>query len=109
MNIELDTKECIICMDNKETEWFTLECRHEYHKKCIHHWMRIRMTCPICVRVIAPSQGEEMQLMIHQHDSDELLSALYISRQRETSYILCSLLIIAIICIVIGGIVYVYG
>ena len=59
MNAELlCDKECIICLDNKETEWLTLDCRHEYHKKCIHHWMQIRMTCPICIRAIAPLHHE---------------------------------------------------
>jgi Ring finger domain len=108
MSIELDDKECIICMDNKEHEWLPLECQHTYHKKCIHKWMRIRMTCPICVRAIAPSYAEEIQLIVH-HDSDDALHTFYESRQRETSYILCGLLIIAIICIVIGGFVFVYG
>jgi hypothetical protein len=107
MNIELlYDKECIICLDNKEVDWLTLECRHEYHKKCIHDWMRIRMICPICIRAIHLPH-EDTQIIIHP--PEDAPPPFYERRQRETAHILCSILVIAIICIILGTIMYVYA
>lgn len=109
MNIELlYDKECIICLDNKEVDWLTLECRHEYHKKCIHNWMRIRMICPICTRAIQLPQ-EDTHLVLQHPEVDNAPRPFYEHRQRETAHILCSILVIGVICIVLGSIVYVYG
>jgi hypothetical protein len=106
MNIEvLSDKECIICLDNKEIEWITLECRHEYHKKCIHDWMRVRMICPICVRIICPP--EDTQIVIEP--PEDIYREFYEYRQRERSPILCSILLITIICILIGTLVAIYS
>jgi len=105
----LSDKECIICLDNKEIEWITLECRHEYHKKCIHDWIQVRMICPVCIRAIQLPHNEDTHIVIQHPELDNARGAFYEHRQRETAYIVYSIFIIAIICIVIGSIVYVYG
>ena len=44
--------ECVICLDDIETEWRDLECRHRYHKSCIENWITIRAKCPMCMKNI---------------------------------------------------------
>ena len=101
MDVELlCDKECIICLDNKENEWLPLECRHEYHKKCIQHWMRIRMTCPICVQVI-PSH--HCEIIEHVAENDDATC------ERGMSNLICVLLCVALICIVVGSIISIYS
>ena len=51
-------RECIICLDTGG-EWRTLECRHDYHKKCIEEWMRVSERCPVCMRNIPDMEQEE--------------------------------------------------
>jgi len=106
MNIELDEQECIICMDTKEKEWLTLDCRHTYHKPCIYKWMRVRMSCPVCVRDISPSHNEDTQLLVHLSEDEN--DTLYECQQRA-SHMVCALIIAAIVCIIIGSILMVYG
>ena len=44
--------ECVICLDDVETEWRDLECHHRYHKQCIENWITIRAKCPMCMKTI---------------------------------------------------------
>jgi hypothetical protein len=44
--------ECVICLDDVETEWRDLECHHRYHKSCIENWITIRAKCPMCMKNI---------------------------------------------------------
>lgn len=97
-------RECIICLDDKETEWLTLDCRHEYHKKCIHTWMRLRMTCPICVRSIHLHHREhvvELQYLPELSDTRMILNE---NAQRTIANTLCIMVIMSVICIIIGTI-----
>lgn len=96
-------KDCIICYDNKENEWLTLECRHIYHKKCITQWMRIRMTCPICVQTIQPHHIENRERVIEIDDTIRTYC------DRNTVTIISGLLCVAIILISIGGIISIYS
>ena len=48
----LEKEECIICLDEVETEWRELECHHRYHKQCIENWITIRAKCPMCMKNI---------------------------------------------------------
>ena len=45
-------EECVICLDDVETEWRELECHHRYHKQCIENWIIVRATCPLCMKNI---------------------------------------------------------
>ena len=47
-----EKEECIICLDEVETEWRDLECHHRYHKKCIEDWITVRAKCPMCMKPI---------------------------------------------------------
>jgi hypothetical protein len=51
-NQEQEAKECVICLDDVETEWRDLECHHRYHKSCIENWIAIRAKCPMCMKSI---------------------------------------------------------
>jgi hypothetical protein len=51
-NQEQEAKECVICLDDVETEWRDLECHHRYHKSCIENWITIRAKCPMCMKSI---------------------------------------------------------
>ena len=47
-----EQQECVICLDDVETEWRDLECHHRYHKQCIENWITVRATCPMCMKKI---------------------------------------------------------
>jgi len=58
---EKEKEECIICLDDVETEWRQLECQHQYHKQCIEDWITIKATCPLCMKSINDSPLEVIQ------------------------------------------------
>lgn len=43
-------EECVICyMAYKHRDkLITLPCHHQYHKRCISHWLKINKACPVC-------------------------------------------------------------
>ena len=46
----LDVKtECIICQETFgiDAELIKMPCKHEYHGKCIRHWLSVSTTCPM--------------------------------------------------------------
>jgi len=51
-------RECPICLE-KEGEWRTLGCHHQYHVTCIEKWMRVSERCPMCMRNIPEMEQEE--------------------------------------------------
>ncbi|GLD96235.1 hypothetical protein PINS_up004913 [Pythium insidiosum] len=41
--------ECVICMnENTSTDHVHLPCGHDFHFDCLHSWLQVRSTCPIC-------------------------------------------------------------
>ncbi|KAI3985412.1 hypothetical protein MKX01_033726 [Papaver californicum] len=42
--------ECVICcMEYKNREMLTsLQCKHQYHSKCITTWLKLNKACPVC-------------------------------------------------------------
>ena len=46
--------ECTICLEDLDKNNLVkiLKCGHEFHTKCIHDWMKIKKTCPICRKKI---------------------------------------------------------
>ncbi|KAI3925788.1 hypothetical protein MKX01_003347 [Papaver californicum] len=42
--------ECVICcMEYKNREILTtLQCKHQYHSKCITTWLKLNKACPVC-------------------------------------------------------------
>ena len=91
-------RECIICFDDKEKEWWTLDCQHEYHTKCIQQWMQIRMTCPICIRAIPPPV-EHVVMIEHVQIEDRNEANIW---ERRMSNVVCGLIILSLIFIVVG-------
>ncbi|KAI8377630.1 uncharacterized protein BYT42DRAFT_571012 [Radiomyces spectabilis] len=53
--------ECSICQERFGTELdiIRLSCRHEYHDECIHQWLRLKPTCPICRRSVTSDPVEQ--------------------------------------------------
>lgn len=54
------THECIICLENVKKKEFTrqLYCGHDFHKKCIDHWLYTLyyedklINCPLCRKLV---------------------------------------------------------
>ena len=46
------SNECIICLDELETDIAVLSCKHEFHYKCIQSWIVQKKNyinfCPLC-------------------------------------------------------------
>ena len=55
-------EECVICLDDVETEWRELECHHRYHKKCIEDWITIRAKCPMCMKNIHDNKVDDRNI-----------------------------------------------
>jgi hypothetical protein len=48
-NKKIPTDMCVICLDNlTSNESIAIECRHQFHKKCIELWMKKNSICPLC-------------------------------------------------------------
>lgn len=84
--------ECIICLDDIETEWRKLECQHQYHKQCIEDWITIRATCPLCLKNINDSP-----IMVIQHINNSQIDVAYnIAIKRFVVVVLCIIVIIIV-------------
>lgn len=45
----VSNKICVICQDDyKKEKCYKLYCNHEYHKKCIMEWIKVKPKCPLC-------------------------------------------------------------
>ncbi len=87
-----ETKECVICLDNVDTEWRDLECHHRYHKSCIENWIAIRAKCPMCMKSIKEKIDEINEIHINNSLIEEMH---YIAIRRFMIFIFC------IVCIII--------
>ena len=45
---------CVICRENRGTK-IILECKHTFHSKCIHEWIKYKNECPTCQKTVATS------------------------------------------------------
>lgn len=49
--LEKDYKECTICLEKvvlRDEEYIITKCNHNFHKKCLNNWTRIKNNCPSC-------------------------------------------------------------
>ncbi|KAG1086693.1 hypothetical protein G6F42_020888 [Rhizopus arrhizus] len=54
--------ECAICTELFETmELVKLPCNHEYHSECIHHWLKLNSSCPMCRQSISSTKQQQQQ------------------------------------------------
>ena len=60
-----EQQECVICLDDAETEWRELECHHQYHKQCIENWIAVRAKCPMCMKKIENKTEENTKVIDH--------------------------------------------
>jgi hypothetical protein len=86
-----DKEDCVICLDDIDTEWRELECRHRYHKKCIDNWITVRAKCPMCMTNIK-------DITIENENNNNVWCADYISIRR---FVLFMSLIIGIIIVMV--------
>jgi E3 ubiquitin-protein ligase RNF115/126 len=47
---DFDGQTCNVCLENFSEGQITnqLDCGHNFHEKCIVHWLKMRNTCPVC-------------------------------------------------------------
>ena len=57
-----EKEECVICLDEVETEWRELACQHRYHTKCIENWIAIRAKCPMCMKTIKGTEERNINI-----------------------------------------------
>ena len=44
-----DVLQCVICMEGCSADTScVLSCTHRFHSTCIHHWLLVTSSCPIC-------------------------------------------------------------
>ncbi|KAI7887747.1 uncharacterized protein EV154DRAFT_519879 [Mucor mucedo] len=64
----MNEQECAICTEHfNNLELTQLPCKHEYHSECIHHWLKLNASCPMCRQSISTSSQqvqEEPDLII---------------------------------------------
>lgn len=61
-----EKEECVICLDDVETEWRELACQHRYHKQCIENWITVRAKCPMCMKSIKNNKTEERNINMEE-------------------------------------------
>lgn len=44
----MSNNNCAICLEEISEEKEKLDCKHEFHKKCIYEWFKIKRSCPLC-------------------------------------------------------------
>lgn len=88
-------KECIICLDDVETEWRRLECQHQYHKQCIEDWITIKPKCPMCMKHIDDSPIE-----IIQYANNSQMDVVHsIAMKRFIICILCVVIVLVVMVV----------
>lgn len=50
---------CPICMSQDATQIHSTVCNHHFHSKCLHKWLQIDSTCPLCRHPISNSNEDE--------------------------------------------------
>ena len=102
---EKEKEECIICLDEVETQWRELGCHHLYHKKCIEEWMRVSDRCPLCMKSIRVSEVEEIHRRIIR-DMQEInrnsvseMGEIYRTAIRRYAIFMCFILAVIIVMV----------
>ncbi len=88
-----EKEECVICLDDVETEWRELACHHRYHKQCIENWITVRAKCPMCMKSIKDNKVE--------HINNSLAEEIhYIAIRRFLLFIffIVSVIIVMVLC-----------
>uniref|UniRef100_A0A1B6FIR6 RING-type domain-containing protein n=1 Tax=Cuerna arida TaxID=1464854 RepID=A0A1B6FIR6_9HEMI len=71
VNIKL---QCTVCCENFKVRESAclLECAHMFHPSCIHPWLRLKTTCPVCRHDLQVQ--EDSQLSNEEDNSDPGIS-----------------------------------
>jgi hypothetical protein len=88
-----EKEECVICLDEVETEWRELACQHRYHKQCIENWITVRAKCPMCMKSIKDNNVEH----INNNLAEEIH---YIAIRRFLLFIffIVSVIVVMVLC-----------
>lgn len=92
-----EKKECVICLDEVETEWRELECHHRYHTRCIEKWIIIRAKCPMCMKIIKDNKIENRNENRNWNVLDNIHN-ISIKRFVTLLLIIFCVIILAIVC-----------
>ena len=85
-----EKEECVICLDEVETEWRELACHHRYHTQCIENWIAVSAKCPLCMKYIKDNKPEEV------HVNNSIIEEIhYIAIRRFMLFILL------VVCVII--------
>jgi hypothetical protein len=47
-----DDSKCCICYGEYKNNAGKLECKHIFHKQCIHRWLNTSLSCPLCRQTV---------------------------------------------------------
>jgi len=63
---------CAVCNEDFEigTEALRMPCKHVFHHDCLHPWLNVTNTCPLC-RHEMPTLDVEYEDKKHNNDDDE--------------------------------------
>ena len=53
--------ECPICMEECREDTIITSCKHTFHEKCLHEWLKTKDTCPMCRCKQKKNASEEKQ------------------------------------------------
>ena len=87
-----EKEDCVICLDDAETEWRVLECHHRYHKKCIDNWITVRPKCPMCMKSIKDNTIE------NQHNRLWEIDHITIRRSILFIVLIMGVIVVMVIC-----------
>ena len=49
-------EQCPICIQQLQSKQYqTTPCNHNFHKQCLHKWLRSKKTCPTCRKILTKS------------------------------------------------------
>lgn len=99
INGELDhqpggKEECVICLDEVETEWRDLACQHRYHKRCIENWIVVSARCPLCMKYIKVNKTEERNI------NDRLIEETHYITARRFIILICVIICVIIVTVI---------
>lgn len=65
--MSIETESCVICKNCINTTNITVtECNHKFHFDCLHKWISISNTCPMCREVLI----KNLEPIINDDDND---------------------------------------
>lgn len=59
---------CVICLEDDDTPWVKLPCRHRYHHTCVERNLVRNGSCPLCRQTLPPGvDGKDAEHTAHRY------------------------------------------